>query len=65
MKNQILMLIIGILIGAIITTGVFLFLKSKDNNKMPSMDRSTNLESKRIQSNSNTTSNNNGRINEE
>ena len=35
MKKQILTLIIGILIGAIITTGVFLVLKKNDR---PSMD---------------------------
>lgn len=45
MKKEILMLIIGILIGAIITTAVFLVLKgdSGENNKMnmgepPKMD---------------------------
>ena len=63
MKNQILTLIIGILIGAIITTGIFLFLKSKDKNNMPSMNRNSNFEERKITSNetsnSNTTSNNN------
>ena len=64
MKNQILMFIIGMLVGAIITTGVFLYIKSKDNNKMPSMDR-TNSENRKFPSRSNsnntenTTSNNN------
>ena len=46
MKNQILTLIIGILIGAIITTAVFLVLKGKTSSQgsrmnrgeMPSMD---------------------------
>lgn len=44
MKKEILMLIIGILIGAIITTGVFLVLKGNDSqNRMnmgepPTMD---------------------------
>ena len=39
MKNQILTLVIGILIGAIIATGVFLVLKdnNKDKNKFPNM----------------------------
>ena len=42
MKKQILTLIIGILIGAIITTAVFLILKGNTNNRgnrgeMPSM----------------------------
>ena len=32
MKKQILMLIIGILIGAIITTGIFLCLKNSNGN---------------------------------
>ena len=48
MKKQILTLIIGILIGAIITTAVFLILKGNTNNRgsrinrgdMPSMDGS-------------------------
>ena len=48
MKNQILTLIIGILIGAIITTAVFLILKENTGNQgnimnrgeMPSMDGS-------------------------
>lgn len=35
MKKEILMLIIGILIGAIIATGVFLVLKGNTNNGMP------------------------------
>ena len=33
MKKEISMLIIGVLIGAIITTGVFLILKGNDKNK--------------------------------
>lgn len=37
MKNQILMLIIGILIGAVITTGVFLVLQSGNSNDMGEM----------------------------
>ena len=40
MKKQILTLIIGILIGAIITTGVFLVIKSNEKSNMPSFDRS-------------------------
>lgn len=39
MKKEILMLIIGILIGAIIATGVFLVLKGNDNKQMDRMDR--------------------------
>ena len=39
MKKQILMLIIGILIGAIIATGVFLVLKDDDSKQMDKMDR--------------------------
>lgn len=35
MKKEILMLIIGILIGAIIATGVFLVLKGNMNNEVP------------------------------
>lgn len=38
MKNQILTLVIGILIGACIATGVFLVLKDNDKNNFPSMD---------------------------
>ena len=44
MKKEILMFIIGILVGAIITAGVFLVLKGKTNNPKvdfqdrPSMD---------------------------
>lgn len=37
MKKEILMLVIGILIGAIIATGVFLVLKGDDRGQM--MDR--------------------------
>ena len=40
MKKQILTLIIGILIGAIITTGVFLVIKSNEKSNMLSFDRS-------------------------
>ena len=40
MKKQILTLIIGILIGAIITTGVFLVLKNNDRPSMGDFDRS-------------------------
>lgn len=39
MKKQILMLIIGILIGAVISTGVFLVLKRDDEKQMNKMDR--------------------------
>ncbi len=39
MKKEILMLIIGILIGAIITTGVFLVLKGNNGKEMQRMDR--------------------------
>lgn len=35
MKKQILMLVIGILIGAIITTGVFLIIKANEKNDVP------------------------------
>lgn len=35
-KKEMLTLIIGILLGAIIATGVFLVLKSTDSNKNPS-----------------------------
>ena len=41
MKKQILTLIIGILIGAIITTGVFLMIKSNEKNNMPDMSNRT------------------------
>lgn len=49
MKKQILTLIIGILIGAIITTAVFLIIKGNtggqgnkmDRGEMPSMDESS------------------------
>lgn len=37
MKKQILTLIIGILIGAIITTGVFLIIKSNSNQNVGNM----------------------------
>ena len=40
MKNQLLTLIIGILIGSIITTGVFLIIKSNEKSNMPSFDSS-------------------------
>ena len=36
MKNQILTLVIGILIGACIATGVFLVLKDNDKKTIPS-----------------------------
>lgn len=39
MKKQILTLIIGILIGAIITTAVFLALKGNAGSKVNGMDR--------------------------
>ncbi len=39
MKKEILMLIIGILIGAIIATGVFLVLKGNYNKQMDRMER--------------------------
>lgn len=39
MKKEISMLIIGILIGAIISTGVFLVLKGNDGKQMDRMDR--------------------------
>ena len=41
MKKQILTLIIGILIGSIITTGVFLVLKNNEGNNMPKMNDSS------------------------
>ncbi len=46
MKKQILTLIIGILIGAIITTGVFLLTKGKTENQDNRMNRrpQTNLD---------------------
>lgn len=59
MKNQILMLIIGILIGAIITTGVFLIIKSNDNNKMPSIDKNGNFEERIVPNNNNKNDDNN------
>lgn len=39
MKKQILMLVIGILIGAIIATGVFLVLKEDSGKQMDKSDR--------------------------
>lgn len=39
MKKEILMLIIGILIGAIISTGVFLVLKGDSSKEIDKMDR--------------------------
>lgn len=39
MKNQILTLVIGILIGAAITTGVFLLLKGNDKKSIPTEGR--------------------------
>ena len=48
MKKQILTLIIGILIGAIITTTVFLVIKSNSSSKMPNFgDRPEMSESDR------------------
>ena len=35
MKKDMLTLVVGILIGAVIATGVFLVLKSNDSNRMP------------------------------
>ncbi|MGX8680427.1 MAG: hypothetical protein ACSW8B_03465 [bacterium] len=60
MKKHILTLIIGILIGAILTTGVFLVLKSKESRRrpdfsqMPSMnygERGSRNESSQAQNN--------------
>lgn len=42
MKKEILMLIIGILIGAVITTGIFLVLKSNDSSNANDMERGMN-----------------------
>lgn len=48
MKKQILTLIIGILIGAIITTAVFLVIKSNTSSQMPNFgDRPEMSESDR------------------
>lgn len=44
MKKQILMLIIGILIGAIVTTGVFLLLKGNTQKQRGKMDRGDRME---------------------
>lgn len=44
MKKQILMLIIGILIGAIITTGVFLVLKGNTQGQEGRMNRGDRME---------------------
>jgi hypothetical protein len=38
MKNEVLTLIIGIFLGAIITTTIFLIMKGNDKNSMPNMD---------------------------
>ena len=40
MKKQILTLIIGMLIGSIITTGVFLVLKNNERSNMPGFNES-------------------------
>ena len=57
MKNQITTLIIGILIGAIIATGVFLVLKDDNKSKMPNMGERGQI-SERKRNNSNSNSNN-------
>lgn len=41
MKKQVLTLIIGILIGSIITTGVFLVLKKNSLSNIPNFDNSS------------------------
>jgi hypothetical protein len=38
MKNEVLTLIIGIILGAIISTSVFLVLQSNNKNNVPNMD---------------------------
>ena len=57
MKNQITTLIIGILIGAIIATGVFLVLKDDNKSKMPNMGERGQI-SDSIRDSSNSNSNN-------
>lgn len=44
MKKEIMMLIIGILIGAIIATGVFLVLNNSNNNNSTSSDMPASME---------------------
>ena len=59
MKNQITTLIIGILIGAVISTGIFLVLKDKDKNKMPNMGERGQISEKRRDFNNSNSNNNN------
>ena len=60
MKNQMITLVIGILLGAIIATGVFLVLKSSDSksNRMPSMGNRPEINDKNFPSKDNSNSNN-------
>ena len=57
MKNQIMTFIIGVLVGAIVTTAIFLIIKPNNSSNVPNISRS-NRSAERIRpGNNNSTSN--------